>query len=154
MTESAKELIQRFNLTSHVEGGAFRELFREGQDLSERPAHGVIYYLLDEGDVSDFHVLDADEYWLYHAGSDIEIWWIDVAGQLHIERIGMGDGAQPCALMKGGTIFGARPVDGAKGAALFSCVTVPQFTYEKYRILPKEEVLALCPAAVDFYKER
>ena len=144
-------LIRRFGLTAHVEGGAFRELFREGQDASQRPAHGVIYYLLDENDVSDFHVLDADEYWLHHAGPDAEIWWIDGENRLHIDRVGIGEGAQPCALMKGGTIFGARPVRGAKGASLFSCVTVPQFTYEKYRILPKEEVLEICPAAAAFY---
>ena len=154
MTASARDLIERFGLTPHVEGGAFRELYRDGQPSGVRPAHGVIYYLLDEGDVSDFHVLDADEYWLHHAGPDVEIWWIDQAGSLRIERLGMGDGAQPCALMKGGTVFGARPVAGAKGAALFSCVTVPQFTYEKYRILAKDEVLSLCPAAEDFYKGR
>lgn len=63
MHYTADELIRRFGLEPHVEGGAFRELYREGFDRSgPRPPHGVIYYLLNDNEVSDFHVLDADEY--------------------------------------------------------------------------------------------
>lgn len=152
MTCSAQELIRRFQLAPHVEGGAFRELYRERRTTAQRPAHGVIYYLLDETEISDFHVLDADEYWLYHAGPDIEIWWIDGESALHIERLGMGEGAQPCVLMPGGTVFGARHVGGQKGATLASCVTVPEFTYDNYRILDKPEVLAMCPGAAAFFE--
>ena len=155
MHYTADELIRRFGLAPHVEGGAFRELFKEGfVPTGERPAHGVIYYLLDSSEVSDFHVLDADEYWLWHAGPDIELWSFGEAGKLKVERMGMGEGAQPCVLMPGGTVFGARHAAGAAGPTLCSCVTVPQFTYEKYRILTKDEVLSLCPAAEDFYKGR
>lgn len=148
---TAQEMIRRFGLEPHVEGGAFRELFREGERASERPAHGVIYYLLDAHESSDFHVLDADEYWLYHAGPDIEIWWIGEGGQMHIDRLGLGEQAQPCVLMKGGTVFGARHVDGQAGPTLVSCITVPEFTYEHYRILDKAEVLAMCPEAEGFF---
>lgn len=151
MAYTGKELIERFGMTAHVEGGAFRELFRENEQPGPRPAHGVIYYMLDEGDVSDFHVLDADEYWLYHTGSDVELWWIDPQNKLQRTLLGMGPGAQPCALMPGGTVFGAKHASGAEGATLMSCVTAPRFTYEKYRILPKEEVLAMCPEAAAFF---
>ncbi|MBQ8202562.1 MAG: cupin domain-containing protein [Clostridia bacterium] len=152
MTQSAKELIHRFNLAPHVEGGAFRELYREGERAKDRPAHGVIYYLLDEGEVSDFHVLDADEYWLYHAGPDIELWSFGEDGVLKVERMGMGEGAQPCVLMPAGVTFGARPVKGASGAMLCSCVCVPEFMYEHYHILSKDEVRARCPEAAAFFE--
>lgn len=151
---TAAELIARFGLAPHVEGGAFRELYREGYvPTGERPAHGVIYYLLNEDETSDFHVLDADEYWLWHAGPDIELWSYPEGnpGALTVEQLGMGEGAQPCVLMKAGTIFGARPVKGAQGAMLCSCVCVPEFMYEHYRILTKEEVVAECPAAAAFW---
>ena len=149
---TAQEMIRRFNLEPHVEGGAFRKLYIPAEKPAQRPPHGVIYYLLDETDTSDFHVLDADEYWLYHAGPDIEIWWIDASGGLHIELLGLSEKAEPCVLMPGGTVFGARHVDGQIGATLVSCVTVPEFTYEKYRILPRDEVLNLCPAAEKFFR--
>ncbi|MBR3763218.1 MAG: cupin domain-containing protein [Clostridia bacterium] len=154
MQYTADELIRRFGLAPHVEGGAFRELFREGfVSDGTRPAHGVIYYMLDAGEVSDFHVLDADEYWLWHAGFDVELWHYPEGHPeaLKVERMGLGEGAQPCVLMKAGTIFGARPVPGSQGAMLCSCVCVPEFMYEHYRILTKDEVLAECPAAADFF---
>ena len=152
---TAAELIARFGLTPHVEGGAFRELYREGFDRSgPRPAHGVIYYLLNEDEVSDFHVLDADEYWLWHAGPDIELWSYpeDNPAGLRVERMGMGEDAQPCVLMPAGVTFGARPVKGASGAMLCSCVCVPEFMYEHYRILTKEEVIEKCPEAAAFFE--
>ncbi len=153
MHYTADELIRRFGLTPHVEGGAFVELFREGFDRSgPRPAHGVIYYLLNEDEVSDFHVLDADEYWLWHAGPDIELWSFGEDGKLTVEVMGMGEGAQPCVLMKAGQVFGAKPVKGAKGAMLCSCVCVPEFMYEHYRILTREETIEKCPAAARFWE--
>lgn len=151
---TAEELIARFKLLPHVEGGAFKELYRAKGDVSSksgRPAHGVIYYLLNDTDTSDFHVLDADEYWLWHAGPDIELWHFDEEGRLTVEKMGMGEGAQPCVLMRAGTYFGAKPVPGAKGAMLCSCVCVPEFTYEHYRILEKDEVIARCPEAAAFW---
>ena len=159
MHYTADELIRRFQLEPHVEGGAFRELYREGFDRTgPRPPHGVIYYLLNEDEVSDFHVLDADEYWLWHAGPDIELWSFGEDGKLKVERMGMGDGARPCVLMPAGVTFGAKPVKGAQGcqpgsgAMLCSCVCVPEFMYEHYRILTKEEVVEKCPEAAAFFE--
>lgn len=151
MGMNSREMIERFRMDPHVEGGAFRELYRERECGEGRPAHGVIYYMLGENEVSDFHVLDADEYWLYHTGPDIEIWWIDAQGALRKELLGLSEGAEPCVLMPGGTVFGAKHASGQQGATLVSCVTVPQFTYEKYRILEKDEVLNLCPEAAEFF---
>ena len=154
MPYTADELIRRFQLEPHVEGGAFRELYREGFDRNgPRPAHGVIYYLLNDNEVSDFHVLDADEYWLWHAGFDVELWHYPEGHPelLTVERMGLGENAEPCVLMPAGVTFGAKPVKGAKGAMLCSCVCVPEFMYEHYRILTKDEVLAECPAAADFF---
>ena len=131
MPYTADELIRRFQLEPHVEGGAFRELYREGFDRTgPRPPHGVIYYLLNEDEVSDFHVLDADEYWLWHAGPDIELWSFGEDGKLK--------GAQGC-----------QP---GSGAMLCSCVCVPEFMYEHYRILTKEEVVEKCPEAAAFFE--
>ena len=153
MHYTADELIRRFGLEPHVEGGVFRELYREGFDRSgPRPPHGVIYYMLGDNEVSDFHVLDADEYWLWHAGPDVELWSFGEDSKLKVERMGMGEGAQPCVLMPAGVTFGARPVKGASGAMLCSCVCVPEFMYEHYRILTKDEVIAKCPEAAKFFE--
>ena len=142
----------QFGLEPHVEGGAFRELYREGERPAGRPAHGVIYYELGRGERSEFHTLDADEYWLWHGGSALEIWELDAEGAL-VKKwlLGMEEGAEPCALLPAGSIFGARHLRPDDAGTLVSCVTVPEFTYEHYRILSEDEVRALCPAASAFF---
>ena len=98
------DFVKRFNLTPHVEGGAFRELYRE----------------IDNARLTKY-------------------------------KLGLEDGAEPCVLMKAGTIFGAKHLSPADEATLVSCVTVPEFTYDHYRICEREEVVNLCPAAGEFY---
>ena len=150
---SITDLIRRLALEPHVEGGTFRELYREGGRPEGRPASGVIYYAMDRGEHADFHVLDSDEYWLYHAGATVELWMIGEDGRAEVRRMGITADAEPCVLIPGGTIFGARLVSGAEEGCVMSCVTVPEFSYEHYRILPREEVVALCPAAAAFFEE-
>lgn len=147
-----KDIIARFGLEPHVEGGAFRELYRDGDAREGREASGVIYYYLGPEEHADFHVLDSDEYWLYHGGAELEIWSVTPEGAMRVERLGLDEGAQPCVQVKGGVIFGARPVAGAQDGTLVSCVTVPEFSYEQYRILSREEMLASYPASEDFWK--
>ena len=147
-----KDRIARFGLEPHVEGGAFRELYRDGEPREGRGTSGVIYYYLGPQEHADFHVLDSDEYWLYHGGADLEIWSVQPDGAMRVETLGLGDGAQPCVLVKGGVIFGARLVKGALDGTLVSCVTVPEFSYEHYRILSREEMLASYPSSGDFWK--
>ena len=152
MTEKIMDIIGRFGLEPHVEGGAFRELYRDGQRGEGREASGVIYYYLGPEEHADFHVLDSDEYWLYHGGAPLEVWMIGADGSLTVETLGLGEGAEPCVLVKGGVIFGARHPANAQDGTLVSCVTVPEFSYEQYRILSKEETLACCPDCEAFWK--
>ena len=153
MRETAAEMAARLNLDPHVEGGSFRELYRDGMaENRPREAHGVIYYYLGAQEDSDFHVLDSDEYWLYHAGTTLEIWIVDEQGGLRVEKLGLDADAEPCVLLKGGTIFGARHLEGAQDGTLVSCVTVPEFTYANYRILPKAEMLEKYPESAAFWR--
>ena len=147
-----KDMIARFALEPHVEGGAFRELYRDGQQREGRGTSGVIYYYLGPEEHADFHVLDSDEYWLYHGGDTLEVWMVGPDGGMRVEKLGLAEGAEPCVLVKGGVIFGARHVRGAQDGTLVSCVTVPEFSYEQYRILSKEEMLASYPASESFWK--
>ena len=147
-----KDGIARFGLEPHVEGGAFRELYRDGERSGGREASGVIYYYLGPEEHADFHVLDSDEYWLYHGGDALEVWMIEPDGSVHVETLGMVEGAEPCVLVKGGVIFGARPVAGAQDGTLVSCVTVPEFSYEQYRILSREEMVETYPDSEEFWK--
>ncbi len=142
---------ERFRMAAHVEGGRFCELYTEEKKEHARAASGVIYYALEGGEHAQFHCLDCDEYWLYHAGDAIEIWIYLPDGQRRVERLGMDEDAQPCVLLKAGWVFGARAPRDGKKTTLLSCVTVPAFTYENYRLFTKKEMLSRYPDVKEFY---
>ena len=149
----ADELARRFNMEAHVEGGSFLELDEPVPAELGRAPSGVIYYHLGSGEYSDFHVLDSDEYWLWHAGTPLEIWMVDEAGKLQVRRLGVDEASEPCLLLRAGVIFGARHVPGDCGdGTMVSCVTVPRFSYEFYRILPREEMIEKYPETAAFFE--
>jgi hypothetical protein len=69
---SAAEVIALLGLERHPEGGWYRETFRDPATLpGGRSASTLIYYLLEAGDVSHWHRVDATEVWHYYAGAPL-----------------------------------------------------------------------------------
>jgi uncharacterized protein len=73
-TEQVRQLIARLGLKPHPEGGHFREIYRHRHDDSDARGHATsIYYLLEAGQVSHWHRIDAVELWHFHAGAPLEL---------------------------------------------------------------------------------
>ncbi len=70
---TAREVIARLDLKPHPEGGWYRETFRDTREIEGRSVSTAIYYLLDVGEVSDWHRVDAAEAWHWHAGAPMVI---------------------------------------------------------------------------------
>lgn len=70
---TAAGVIARLGLAPHPEGGWFRETFRDPRLIEGRSAGTAIYYLLDVGEVSDWHRVDAVEIWHWYAGAPMVI---------------------------------------------------------------------------------
>lgn len=68
---SAADVIRLLGLKPHPEGGYYVETFRDGRLIEGRSASTAIYYLLDTGDVSQWHRVDAVETWHWHAGAPL-----------------------------------------------------------------------------------
>ncbi len=69
---NAKEIIRLLDLQPHPEGGHFRETFRDPDtDAAGRSFGTAIYYLLEAGEVSEWHRVDAAEIWHYYAGAPL-----------------------------------------------------------------------------------
>lgn len=147
----ADDMAVHFQMEPHMEGGTFIELNDPVPEGEGRAPSGVIYYHLGSGEFSDFHVLDSDEFWLWHAGSTLELWVAGENGGMEIRRLGAEADAEPCVLIRGGTVFGARHLPGAEDGTFVSCVTVPRFSYAHYRILDREEMLKKYPASAAFF---
>ncbi len=70
---TALEVVRLLDLKPHPEGGHYRETFRDSREIDGRPASTAIYYLLDIGETSEWHRVDATEVWLWHAGAPMVI---------------------------------------------------------------------------------
>ncbi|MES0824124.1 cupin domain-containing protein [Ruegeria sp. SCP11] len=68
---TALQIIKHLALQRHPEGGWFRETWRA--DNEGRASGTCIYFLLQAGERSHWHRVDATEIWLYHAGAPLTL---------------------------------------------------------------------------------
>ena len=59
----------RLDLTPHPEGGHYRQTWAAGNE--GRPSATLIYFMLQAGERSHWHRVDATEIWLYHSGAPL-----------------------------------------------------------------------------------
>ncbi|HEY0611769.1 MAG TPA: cupin domain-containing protein [Chitinophaga sp.] len=147
---------EQLQLTTHVEGGSFRETYRSGWILHKstlppgmkgnRHASTCIYFLLEYGDFSAFHRIAADEIWHFYDGEPLSIYEIDDAGHLHIHKLGrnLHLGEQLQVVITAGNWFAAR-VDVPGGFTLAGCTVAPGFDFEDFELAQREKLRALYP---------
>ena len=66
------DIIERLQLIPHPEGGHYVETWRHNGE-EERGAGTAIYYLLQAGERSHWHRVDAAEVWHFYAGAPLEL---------------------------------------------------------------------------------
>ena len=148
----AAQLIRRYAAAEHEENGLFIE--RHYPSSEQDPASGSIYYYLAPGEKSLFHRLEFDEYWIFNAGTTLDIWIIDAEGNLTVKRCGTDEDAEPMVFMPAGCTFAARHSSPDLPDGTFvTCITVPRFKYSGSTLLLEEEVVELCPAAKAFFEQ-
>jgi len=151
-----KELVERFGLAPHPEGGFFREVYRasgtvdhpaipEGRDAG-RAAATHIYFLLPGDDFSAFHrVVPSDEIWHLYAGDDLELHLIHADGRYE-KRLLSADPAEgePMAVVEAGCWQAARVARG--GAWSFGgCTVAPGFDFADFEMPTAEDLLRQHP---------
>ena len=67
---SARDVIATLELERHPEGGWYRQTFAD-QEKDGRAQSTAIYYLLEAGDRSHWHRVDAVEVWHFYAGAPL-----------------------------------------------------------------------------------
>ncbi len=68
----AGSVIAALNMKPHPEGGWYTETFRDAPD-GGRGHSTAIYYLLESGQRSHWHRVDAAELWHFYAGAPLEL---------------------------------------------------------------------------------
>ena len=134
---NARDIISRLELAPHPEGGWFRETWRAGAAEGERAAGTAIYYLLEAGDVSHWHRVDAAEIWHWYAGGPLSM---TVSGNGHDAEsfvlgpeIGAGQRPQrivPAGWWQTATSLGAWTLVG--------CTVSPGFEFSGFELAPPD----------------
>lgn len=70
---AAKDVIFTLGMQRHPEGGWYAQTFEDAVKTDGRAHSTAIYYLLEAGDASHWHRVDAVEVWHYYAGAPLKL---------------------------------------------------------------------------------
>mgnify|MGYP003385688517 CR=1 FL=1 len=134
MTDAA-DLIQRHRLSPHPEGGWYRQTWRSAAVLPDgRTAATSILYLLNLDQRSHWHRVDAEELWIFQAGSPLRL-KTSHQGVTVETRLGPGHGEAPQHLVRAGDWQSAETL---AGWTLVACVVTPGFRFEGFELAPED----------------
>lgn len=128
--ESAATVIARLDLAPHPEGGWYRETWRAPSGAGVRSPGTAILFLLEAGQSSHWHRIDATELWLFQAGAALTLKTAARdTGPTTETRLGPDilAGDAPQQVVAPGEWQAAQA--GADGWALVACVVVPGFDF-------------------------
>lgn len=132
---TAQEIIDILELERHPEGGWYVQTFRDAEEQNGRAHSTAIYYLLEGGDRSHWHTVDAVEIWHYHAGAALELNLSDDAILARTLVLGtdLAAGQRPQGLVRKGEWQSARSLGDW---TLVSCTVAPGFQFSGFRMAP------------------
>ena len=132
---SAADIIRRLELKPHPEGGHYRETFRDVHTVDGRAASTSIYFLLQRGERSHWHRVDAVETWHYYLGAPLKLSVVNGASE-EILRLGpdIAAGEAPQVTVP------ARAWQAAETTGdwtLVGCTVAPGFEFSGFELAPK-----------------
>ena len=135
---NAREVIRLLDLKPHPEGGHFRETFRDpATDAAGRSVGTAIYYLLEAGEVSEWHRVDAAEIWHWYAGGPMVISISPNGHDASAHHLGpvLTSGLRPQIVVPTGHWQSATSL----GAwTLVGCTVSPGFSFEGFEMAPPD----------------
>ncbi len=135
---TATELIERLHLEPHPEGGWYVETWRDAPADGSRGVGTAIHFLLNEGEVSHWHRVDAAELWHFHLGAPLSL---SIASDDHIapadHRLGLdlAAGERPTLVVPAGHWQSARSTGDF---TLVSCTVSPAFEFDGFELAPPD----------------
>jgi predicted cupin superfamily sugar epimerase len=163
-TRTAEYWISRLQLATHIEGGAFREIYRSpviapatalpGEFTSDRSFCTSIYFLLQQHQFSAFHKIKSDEVWHFYYGDALIVYEIDQEGRLIEHRLGYDPDNNETfqCVIPAGNWFAARLVPGGD-YSLVGCTVSPGFDFADFELAKQNELIAAYPDHSPLIKE-
>ncbi|WP_205513390.1 cupin domain-containing protein [Longitalea arenae] len=156
--------INRLQLATHVEGGAFREIYRSALSApltalpptfaADRSFCTSIYFLLQQDQFSAFHKIKSDEVWHFYYGDTLIVYEIDAKGELIEHRLGCDPDNNESfqCVITAGNWFAARLAPGGD-YALVGCTVSPGFDFADFELADQSALTAAYPQHEDLIKK-
>lgn len=134
----AKVIIRQLNMKPHPEGGHFVENFRDmARTPGARDTSSAIYFLLQAGEFSHWHRIDAAEVWHYYTGAPLALSLSDNGYDARSVHLGpdLLAGQRPQFVVPRGVWQAAESL----GAwTLVGCTVAPAFEFERFELAPPD----------------
>ncbi|MFC4271486.1 cupin [Sneathiella chungangensis] len=139
MTLTAADIIRNLDMKPHPEGGHFVETFRDNLTLpgQDRAMSTAIYYLLERGERSHWHKVDAVEIWHYYAGAPLvlSIAAEDAPGEEWMLGPDILAGERPQIIIHRGSWQSAHSTGDW---TLVGCTVAPGFEFTGFEMAPRD----------------
>ena len=136
-----QSIIEKFQLKPHPEGGYYRQLY--SNDETGKKDISTIYYMLTGNDKSAFHRLHGvTEIWYYHAGEPLDIYVIDIDGNLTVHNLSPEGEMQVVILPEQ---WFAAEIPSKEGFCLVGCAVAPAFSFENFELGHKDTLVEQFP---------
>ena len=129
----ANDLITRLGLEPHPEGGHYREVYRHAGEDGGRGAVTTIYFLLQAGEESKWHRVDADEIWHHYDGAPLALSIAANDGEAEILSLGIdiANGEAPVHVVPAGLWQSAESLGDW---TLVGCTVAPAFEFSGFEM--------------------
>ncbi|TBR25903.1 cupin domain-containing protein [bacterium] len=150
MSAAVRDLVKRFALFPHPEGGFFKESYRSPETVQlqrgPRSASTAIYFLLPEGTVSKLHRIQSDEVWHFYLGGPLRLTELYQDGSRR--EVVLGQDVKNRQLLQhvvpAGVWFGAMPDKGAE-FSFVGCTVAPGFDFADFELGKRAELVKRFP---------
>lgn len=133
---SAEQIISALGMQRHPEGGWYVQTFEDTDQHDGRARSTAIYYLLEHGERSHWHRVDAVEVWHWYGGAALEL---SVSDGDSVTVHTLGDdilaGQRPQVVVPQGAWQSAFSLGDY---TLVGCTVAPGFTFAGFELAPPD----------------
>ena len=135
---TAAEIVATLALAPHPEGGWYRQTWEDDAARGGRASGTAIYYLLERGQRSHWHTVDAAEIWHFYAGAPLDLWLSETEGGPAVRHAlgpDIAAGQRPQVIVPRLHWQSARSTGDW---TLVGCTVSPGFRFEGFTLAPPE----------------
>ena len=127
---TAQDIIDALKLERHPEGGWYVQTFKDEAGPGGRALSTAIYYLLEGGDRSHWHTVDAIESWHYYSGAPLAL---RISDGMSVRTLTLGPdilaGQRPQGIVQKGEWQSAESLGDW---TLVGCIVAPGFEFDGF----------------------